>query len=109
MIFQPGVQSLHNWPTSFLSYASSMLGRMAPDLRLDRIQCADACQHPGSKRRFVTPGTRPAPRPKLAQCLCVPPEIAQPLDPIDHVLRLVRLLEMRPFLAEVSRLAHRFF
>ena len=52
MIFQPGVQSLHDWPTSFLPHASSMLGRMTPDLRLNRIQRADACQYLGSERRL---------------------------------------------------------
>src|SRR5271156_3296513 len=45
------MQGFHDRSTSLVAYLSSMLGGMAPDLGLDRIEFSDAHQHLGCQWR----------------------------------------------------------
>jgi hypothetical protein len=50
VILQPGMQSLDNRPTSLLPHLPSVFSGMTPDLRFDRVELADACEHVRGER-----------------------------------------------------------
>jgi hypothetical protein len=52
MILQPAMQGLDNWATSFLADLMPVLGGLATDPGLDRVEPADARQHLGRQRRL---------------------------------------------------------
>src|SRR5689334_4556243 len=52
LLQQPRMQRFHDWPTSRLPHLSSMFGWMAANLRLDRIEIADAREHMQRERRL---------------------------------------------------------
>src|SRR3954452_13099320 len=70
LLMQPGLQRVDDRPTSLVAHPSSVLGRMAADLGLDRIELANARQHLGGQWRFRGDPevVKPAPHVRPAEC-----------------------------------------